>query len=154
MSTKDGVRVALMFKAMRSKVFSLLKAEEKLSVNERKNQQWQLLFQITGFGDYVVGKGGVNTMFYTVNDGERKLCLPEEMLAIIDNWCQNSSTKSYAIMSDTGKIVKSGLASKQDALERNSKPNYFIVSVDGEKITKLYVRTKGLFKTTWKKYER
>jgi hypothetical protein len=55
---------------MLHKVNALMKTEVKMNKAERGSQQWQLLFQIAGYGDYIIGKGGVNTMFepipYTV----------------------------------------------------------------------------------------
>lgn len=67
------------YKHLAVKVRALLASESKLSAEERKQNQWQLLVT---FADtkIMVGKGDVNTMFYQFGEGERKIAFPDTVL--------------------------------------------------------------------------
>ncbi len=137
-----------MLKAMRQKIVALIKIEAKMCMAERKSQQWQLLFQI-GSVQYVIGKGGANTMFYTVGSDERKLCYPNDMLALIDTWITTHNSVVYAIQNLENKIVKR-FDSQSEALAFRAKAGYHLIRIaDGTK-TKLFIRSEGLFNKTWK----
>lgn len=144
MSDKPSV----MFKSMRAKVVGLLKVEVKMSIKERKNQQWQLLYQIKGFGDYIVGKGGANTMFWTRNSGERTLCYPHEMVQLIDKWIAESETAVYHVAVD-GKSIET-YSTKEEALKSNAPKGALIVIAKAGTKTKLFVRKQGLVSASWK----
>lgn len=145
----DKIRPNVMFKAMRHKVFTLLKTESKLSLLERKNQQWQLLFQIKGYGSYVLGKGGINTMFYTIDDGERKLCYPDDLLALIDTWIEESDKTGFGILNSSGKLIRN-VATQKEALDFKAKVGAHIVRIADGTQTRLFVRVEGLFNKSWK----
>lgn len=65
------------------KVRRLLGAEARLSAEERKRNQWSLLTEFCGH-KVIVGKADVNTMFYQIGEGQRKLCYPDDLLARLD----------------------------------------------------------------------
>lgn len=149
----DKLKPAAMFKMMEYKVLTLIKAEAKMSQKERGCQQWQLLFQIKGFGDYLVGKGGVNTMFYTVNGSERVLCYPNEMLEIIQKWTNSASEVKYLVLNTEGVQVRE-YASLEEAKDFKAKAGYFIARLAEGKKKKLFVRKAGLVNKTWKAIEK
>lgn len=81
---------------------ALMNIEQTLSPAQRKLNQFQLL-ATEGLITYIVGKGGANTIFYSVNQGERKLCYPDEMLAILKEW---TSTVTCAVFRNDKRISK------------------------------------------------
>ena len=70
------------YKHLYSKITALLRAEAKLSPEERKANQWQLLVQFANT-QITVGKGDVNTIFFQFGDGKRRVCYPDEILDIL-----------------------------------------------------------------------
>lgn len=144
----SDVKPSALFKAMRSKVVGLIRVEDRMTIKERKCQQWQILFQIKGFGDYIVGKGGANTMFYMVDGGERKLCFPQEMIQILDKWCADSESVKYHVAVNKKSVA--AYDSKEAALKHKAPHGAVIVKVAAGKKTVLYVRTQGLMGASWK----
>lgn len=142
-----------LLKSMRQKIVTLLKIEGRMSLAERECQQWQLLFQI-GKRSYVIGKGGANTMFHIVNDGERELLLPHDMIALIDTWIAASGKPYFAILDPDGKVVKRDLEDKEAALKYKTKPGYFVARIADGKKQRLYVRQGGIMGSTWKAYKK
>lgn len=67
------------YKSLHSKVRHLINAESKLAPDERKTHEWLLTITVDGFR-ILVGKGGVNTIFYSFGKGDKKFCYPDEML--------------------------------------------------------------------------
>lgn len=146
------------YKHLKRKVNSLLTAEATLTDDERATMQWQLLATI-GKRRLLVGKGGVNTMFYrfdlvngdSVQEGERHICYPHEMLERLDAW----SSREYEIYLITRSKTRH-LASYQtldSAKQHDDVPDgHYIVGVtrDG-KMKKLYVRKRGLKASSWSK---
>lgn len=141
-----------LFKHMRTKVRLLLNAEAKMTAEERKAQQWQLLFQIRGT-QYVIGKGGVNTMFYVVGDQPRVLCYPDELLAAIDFWDKKKYSE-YAIYTKDGKPIETGIKTEKEALAKTAPTGSFIVAVAGTKKVRKYVMSMSLIKNAWKPYKK
>lgn len=136
-----------LFRAMRTKVKGLLTVEASMSKEERQAQQWQLLFTIDGT-QYLVGKGGVNTMFYIVgSNGKRKLCLPHEMLDILDGWA-NTKTE-WAIAAPDGTLKLRMIANEKEALKLSPPKDYRIVNVVEGKIRAKYLRVKGVTSDAW-----
>lgn len=143
------VSSTLLLKTMRRKVKVLIDIELEQPKEIRECQQWQLLFQIPSMGQVVVGKGGVNTMFHIVGDGERHLCLPDKMLEQIDLWISLASSTTYSILSDDKKTVKRNL-SKVEAQAFAAKPGQFLAEVKDGKRKILAKRVKGLMGPSWK----
>ena len=149
------VRPVVVLRALKQKVQQLLAIEFKMTQAERQCQQWQLLFQIKGMGQVVVGKGGINTMFYQVGNGERELCLPQKLGEVIDTWIALANTTTYCIVNAEGKVVKRNL-SKAEALNYpKAKTGYLLCEVADGKRKKLMKMSKGLMgKSAWKAIER
>ena len=64
---------------MLTKCKYLLHLESKLEPEERALHQWQLLTKRSGV-QYICGKGGANTCFIIIGDGERTLYYPEDFI--------------------------------------------------------------------------
>lgn len=140
--------MSALFKVMRQKVVGLVRVEAKLSIKERECQQWQLLFDIKGWGSYIVGKAGANTMFWSKNDSERVLCYPEEMVAQIDKWIEASSKPQYAIVVDKKRVAT--VNSSAEALKHKAPIGAYIFKIDNGIKTKIFKRTQSLMGVTWK----
>jgi hypothetical protein len=71
------------YRILHQKLTACLRLEAKLTKEEREANEFSLLVR---FGDtkMVVLKGGVNTIAYTMGDGERQVCYPDEMLEKLD----------------------------------------------------------------------
>lgn len=145
---KDTVRPVEMFKIMKQKVFQLLQAEGKMNMTERSCQQWQLLFTIPGKGQVIVGKGGINTMFYIINEGERKLCLPSDMLDKIDKWIAKASVVTYKIRHE-GKTLYDNLSTIKEAKALKVPKGSALYEVKNGGKKKLAVYEKALFGVAW-----
>ncbi len=71
------------YKNLLFKVRALLKEDDTLTKAQCEMFQWQLLAKI---GDYTftVGKGSVNTIFYTASSTQRAVCYPDEILTQLE----------------------------------------------------------------------
>lgn len=143
-----SIKPSVMFKSMRAKVVGLLRVEAKMSIKERENQQWQLLYQIKGFGDYIVGKGGANTMFWIKDNGERSLCYPNDMIQLIDKWVAESEAVLYHIVVDKKSIAS--YPTPEEARMHKAKDGALIVVTKAGVKTKLFIRKQGLMGAAWK----
>lgn len=143
------VSSTLLLRTMRRKVKGLMDIELEQPKEVRECQQWQLLFQIPSMGQVVVGKGGINTMFYIVADGERVLCLPDKMLEQIDIWIALASATTYAILNSEKKAIKRNL-SKAEAKAYPAKPGQYLGEVKDGKRKIIMKRVKGLMGNSWK----
>ena len=148
-----GVSSGLLLKTMRRKVKALMDIELEQEKDVRECQQWQLLFQIPSMGQVIVGKGGVNTMFYMVGDSERVLCLPDKMLDQIDLWIALASATTYTILDKDKKAVKRNL-SKAEARAYDAKPGLYMAEVKDGKRKIVAKRVKGLMGNSWKAVEK
>lgn len=73
------------YKNLLAKVKVLLKEDDQLTKVQCEMMQWQLLVKIKGDFSFNVGKGGVNTIFYSSTSTERAVCYPDEMLTILED---------------------------------------------------------------------
>jgi hypothetical protein len=68
------------YRHLLSKITALLRLEAKMTAEERRANQWQLLVKFNGT-QVTVGKGDVNTIFCQFGEnGERKVCYPDQIL--------------------------------------------------------------------------
>jgi hypothetical protein len=135
---------------MLSKVRYLLKVESDHDADTRKQQQWQLLFTVDEGVQYVIGKGGVNTMFYQIGTNERVLCYPEELLTMLEKLAVAKYT-SYGICSSDGTLVRSGITDLVLARKKKAPIGSYIVGFSNGAKVKLFKRKKTLFKEEWVK---
>ena len=140
----------ILYRAMLSKVRYLLKVESDHDMETRKQQQWQLLFTVDEGIQYIIGKGGVNTMFYQVGENERVLCYPEELMNFLEGLTKAKYT-SYAIASHDGEKLRVGLVSLEAAKKKKAPVGSYIVGLNDGKAQRLYKRKKTLFKEEWVK---
>ena len=141
------------FSHLRSQVKACLEKEAKLSPNDRKKHQWQFLTTLNGV-TYIVGKGGANTMFYSVGNGERKLCHPKEMLDIISSWGK-AKYAMYAIGKKRDAYTHGPSEDIDTLLEEQGEPGEYIVGMTSDgKVVRLYEAKKGISSTIWVPFER
>lgn len=137
------------FSHLRQQVRACLERESKLTPSERKLHQWQFVTTVAGV-PYVVGKGGANTMFYQVGiKGERKLCMPKEMLDIISDW-NKSKYAMYAICKTKSKYRVGPVPKIDGLLEGTGRPGEYIVGITSEnKVVRLYICKSGITESVW-----
>lgn len=138
------------FSHLRAQVKSSLEREAKLTPNERRMHQWQFFTTVNDVV-YIVGKGGANTMFYMVGqDGERKLCPPEEMLQIISSWA-NAKFAMYAICKKPSAFSHGPFSSLDMALSVGDAPkgSYIVGLTPDAKVKRLYKLRSGLMEDKW-----
>lgn len=134
-----------LFRVMAAKVKSLMLHEHRLTQEEKKCQQWQLLFQIDGI-QFIVGKGDVNTMFYIVGDEERVICYPDELMEKIQEWNKAKYTSYYVFSKDKEKL--SG-PSRRKIKDTNFPVGSLLVGRNGEGKKRVAVLQKSLTGKTW-----
>lgn len=68
------------YRHLTTKITALLRAEAKLSKEERRQQQWMLMIEFAGT-KVTIGKGDVNTIFSQFGeDGKRRTSYPDQIL--------------------------------------------------------------------------
>lgn len=72
------------FKNLLQKVRALLKEDDHLTKEQCEQHQWQLLVKLPNDYTFIVGKGGVNTIFYSETSTERAVCYPDEIIALLE----------------------------------------------------------------------
>lgn len=90
---------------LRKQVKTAILAESKMTPEERRMHQWQFLCTI-GDITYLVGKGGANTMFYRIGDGELFHEYPEALLEKMKLWGLEKYVHYSIVDPDTQKIIK------------------------------------------------
>lgn len=109
------------FSVLFNQVKKAIMGEAKLSSSERQAFSWQYTV-IVGDIPYTVGKQGANTMYYTINGDDPKVCYPDDMLGIIKSW--GSEKYVSFIISKEGKKVKGPFKSLDEA--KAKKPKKFM----------------------------
>lgn len=103
------------FKNTVLKVRALLKEDDNLTKEQCELYQWQLLVKVRDY-TFSVGKGGVNTIFYSASSAERKVCYPDEILELLDNLAKskvfvyvardkNKEEVGYSISEEAAKAI-------------------------------------------------
>lgn len=77
------------YKNLLAKIKALLKEDDQLTKGQCEQFQWQLLVKIPGDYTFTVGKGGVNTIFYTASNTNREVCYPEDIIIILERLARN-----------------------------------------------------------------
>ncbi len=136
------------YKNLYTKVKYLLHSERDLTVDEKKLFQWQLHASL---GDaepaFVIGKGGANTIFYSLSQGERKLCYPNDALDLLDNISKRKEFVYVAL--DKAKVKIGYFLLEAEALDCKNARYVASVSFKG-KTTTLWKKQKDLFgKKQW-----
>lgn len=129
---------------MLAKVKALIRVEIEHTAKDRALQQWQLLFTIDDV-QYIVGKGGVNTMFYQIGKAERVLCFPDELIAMIESYLKMEYT-SYSIYSPEKEKLISGLPTIDAAKKKKAAVGCYIVGHADGKRFRLFTRKLSMYK--------
>ena len=124
------------------KVKSLLQHEANLTPADKQMNEWVVTLQMAPDLKLLVGKGGVNTIFYKFGTGERKLCYPDEILEKLDRLARK---KFWFYTADgTPFLTLNGALA--------SPPSGYVIGVS-DKPKKLYKATPSLSGIIWKSYE-
>ncbi len=130
------------------KLRALLSSDSALKASECDQMQWQLLYKVPNCEwNFVIGKGGVNTIFYSNSSLERNVCYPEDAKELLANL---SKTEVFCYKAlDKKKIVLGYFLLEKEAL--NCKNARYVASVSFKgKTTTLWKKQKDLFgKKQW-----
>lgn len=137
------------FSHLRAQVKASLEREAKLSPNERRMFQWQFFATVNNV-TYIVGKGGANTMFYMVGEGERKLLSPADMLDKISEWA-SSKFSMYAVCKKPSAFSHGPFPNIKQALAVKDAPkkSYIVGLTPDRKVVRLYKLKSGLMQDEW-----
>jgi hypothetical protein len=135
------------FEQLYRSVAGLLKEQDTLSLKERECSQFTLLTTIGGI-KYLVGKGGISTMFYCVGDSERKVCYEEEMLKVIKKWMNVDYTLFCIFNTTTRKTRKQKYETVEDALKVMPREHDRIYGI-GKERKLLYTSKVSIFDIHW-----
>lgn len=136
------------FKILHDQVKASLNKEANLTPEERKVFQWQFFATVAGV-TYLVGKGGANTMFYRINEGEMQYKYPDEMLEVIKSW-SGEKYVSFSLFKGKkkGKKTYATIDEAKSKLPKTFSENLFIVgeTKEGKKtrLFKLHETLNGL----------
>jgi len=133
------------YRNLLAKVRYLLHTDAKMTEAQLTDHQWMLMAKVAG-SQVLVGKGGVNTMFYQFGDRKRKVCGPMELVELL----KRLSRRRYVAYR-----VNDTLAwSEKTALAADPKPKTKIIGIraDGKEVV-VYTATKTLQGYQWAKVE-
>lgn len=137
-------------KLLRKRVKTMWAMEADLSPNERELHQWQILAYQTSI-PYLVGKGGANTFFYRIGEGQMQYAMPDEMFAILDKWL-GAEYVSFTI-SKTKNLGNAPIRSTKEAFLKVTKDKYLGYYLIGLKsngdLARLYKLEQGLKGNQW-----
>lgn len=130
------------FKNLLKKVRALLKEDDQLTKAQCEQYQWQLLVKVGDDYTFTVGKGGVNTIFYSLSSEERVVCYPDEILTILEELA-NSKVFAYAACDKKKNVI--GYSIDKNVAKKFKKSKY-LTTVDfkgkkkiiAEKVADLY----------------
>jgi len=102
------------FKNTIQKIRSLLKEDDNLTKEQCEMFQWQLLVKVQDYS-FSVGKGGVNTIFYSASSLDRRVCYPDEILELLDSLAKsdvfvyvataNNEELGYSVLLESAKAI-------------------------------------------------
>lgn len=134
------------YKNFLNKVKALLKEDDNLTKEQCETLQWQLLIKSPSGRNFYVGKGGVNTIFYSASSKERRVCYPDEILEILER------------LSKSNVFVYTALDKKKKEIGYSYDPNiakefegafYVFACSFKDKRKPVFRRTKNLFTEEW-----
>lgn len=136
------------FLNLQTKVKALLKVDDTLTKDQCEMFQWQLLAKVPGCDfSFIIGKGGVNTIFFTPASGKRDVVYPDEALELLASLCKQK-VFCYAVY-DKRKEVVGYFLNEADAKGADGAKYVRSVSFSG-KSSLIWKREKNLFgKMEW-----
>lgn len=138
------------FKNTLAKVRVLLKEDDTLTKDQCSQFQWQLLSKVPGCDfNFTLGKGGINTIFYSASSKDRVVCYPDEALDLLTALCKRDVFCYEAY--DKKKNLLAFFLQEEDALKCEGARYVKAVSFRG-KSTLLWKKERNLFdKVLWQK---
>lgn len=135
------------YRNLLQKVKAALKEDDNLTPNQCEIFQWQFLAKI-GEHTFTVGKGGINTIFFSLASNQREVCYPEDILTRLEN-LSRGDIFCYRVL-DRKKNLLCYTVDKAFAKEVEGAAFVETVDFRGRK-TPLAKKTDDLFgKKTWK----
>jgi hypothetical protein len=140
------------YKNTLQKVKALLKEDDNLTKEQCELFQWQLLVKIPGDYTFTLGKGGVNTIFYTASSEERVVCYPDEILTILEN-LSKSNYFTYAALDKKKQVLGHSIYVKS---AKRIKGAVYIASVNfkGKKVLRLRKDLDLFGKKVWQRIDK
>lgn len=136
------------YKHLLTKMKYLVNEDRKVPDELKSNFQWSLVFTKDPV-KFVIGKGGVNTIFYLIGE-TREVCYPEDALKLLEKKSLDKYI-AYAVYSKEKVLIQGPLLFKEDALLVVPKKGQFLVGVKSNgKLTPLCKAHVNLFnKVSW-----
>ena len=138
------------YKNTLAKARLLLKEDDALTKEQCSVFQWQLLAKISGCDfAFTIGKGGINTIFYSASSTDRATCYPDEALELLQALAKREVFCFEAY--DSNKDLLSCFLQEEDALKCEKAKYVKAVSFNG-KSKVVWKKEKNLFdKVKWVK---
>jgi len=141
-----------LYKNTLQKVRHLLKEDDNLTKEQCNKFQWQLLIKLDDTPyTFLVGKGGVITIFYSASSLERSVCYPEEILELLEK-LSKTDVFIYSALDKNKKEI--GFSYSKSLAKKLPKTKY-VYSVDFKGKRKLILKkSTDLFgNKVWEKIE-
>ncbi len=136
------------FKHLLTKLKYLVNEDAKIEGEEKRDFQWSLLFT-RGPVTFLIGKGGLNTIFYDIG-GKRELCYPKEAIKLLEKKSLDKYI-AYAIYSKDKELVSGPFLFHDDTMALQAGKGQFFVGIKSSgKLVQLYTAKSNLFgKLAW-----
>lgn len=105
------------YKNLLLKVRALLKEDDHLTKEQCEVHQWQLLAKLHDY-TFIVGKGGVNTIFFSASSEERSVCYPDEILDLLKKLSEGEVLAYVALDKKKEQLGYSVLLDQARAIKR------------------------------------
>lgn len=112
------------YKNLLTKVKALLKEDDHLTKAQCEQMQWQLLVKIADY-QFVIGKGGVNTIFYTASSEERAICYPDEAIALLEKLAKGE-VFTYIAVDKNKEVIGNALTVESAQAMKNARTVFSI----------------------------
>jgi len=136
------------YKHLLTKMKYLVNEDKRVDDAEKADFQWSMVFT-RGPVKFMIGKGGVNTIFYIMGD-KREVCFPDDALKLLEKKSLDKYI-AYAIYSKKKELVAGPFLFHDDAMAlRAGKGQFFIGIKASGKLVPLYAAKPNLFdKLSW-----
>ena len=134
------------YKNLLNKVKVLLKEDDNLTKEQCEAFQWQLLIKSPKGRTFTVGKGGVNTIFYSASSTERGVCYPDEILEILEPLTRS---KVYMYLAMDKKKKELGYSYDPYIAKKFEGAHYVVACSFKDRKEIVLRKAKGLFDDEW-----
>lgn len=135
-------------RTLRSQFNRLIAIEEQLPDTRRSTSQWQVLTTV-GKHNVIVGKGGMNTIFYQIGNQEMCYVYPHQMKTILNTWVRTGYL-FYVIARDKKVLRTYKTLNEAKSNKAETYVGSYLVGV-GETNRRLFRLRKTLLGVDWEK---